>query len=266
MMRDQSCLSARRPVVLTIAGHDPSGGAGVTADAETLRALGCHCCQVVTALTEQDTHNVFAIWPQPAQALLRQAARIVADMPPAVIKIGLIGSEELVYALAAWLRQPDLAHIPVVLDPVLAAGGGGRLGPGGLGALIVSELLPRCHVVTPNVPEAQRLSGLDDPVAAVSALLACGAGAVLLTGTHAASHDVINTLDTRDGLHASWRWPRLSGEYHGSGCTLASALAALLAQGLPLAEAAARAQRFTWNSLLHARHAGGGQLLPDRLR
>lgn len=256
----------RRPVVLVMAGHDPSGGAGVTADAETLAVLGCHACQLITALTEQDSTNVYALWPQPPDAFLRQADRVVRDMPPAVIKIGLIGSEALIHPLVDWLNQPELADVPVVFDPVLAAGGGALLGAGQLESPLVERLLPRCHVLTPNVPEARRLSGQEDLESAVAFLLEHGSHAVLLTGTHAAGRDVIHSLHTREGLVRRWRWPRLEGEYHGSGCTLASALAAFIARGFPLEEAVLGAQRYTWQSLRLAHFPGRGQGMPMRLR
>jgi hydroxymethylpyrimidine/phosphomethylpyrimidine kinase len=251
------------PVILCISGHDPSGGAGIQADAETIAALGGHACCVISAITEQDSCDVFRLIPQPPEQVLSQARRILADSPVAAIKIGLVGHEAMMSALAELLdRAPD---IPVVLDPVLASGGGTNLAQGGyLKALRVS-LLPRTTLATPNSEEARRLAGsttgLDD---CARQILALGCARVLITGAHEESKEVTNRLYDRTGLRDSSHWPRLDASYHGSGCTLAAGIAARLASGDDMLTAVRAAQKHTWRSLKHALKTGRCQPIPDR--
>jgi len=251
------------PVVLCFSGHDPTGGAGVQADIETITRLGGHACTVVTALTAQDTRNVQAVWPQPGRDFLRQARLLAADLPIQAVKIGLLGSAEIALAVAGLLAD-ELAGIPVVLDPVLAAGGGQPLAREDLIEAIRRRLLPWTSVATPNIPEARCVAGgveaLDDCAAE---WLRLGCGHVLITGTHSDSGEVVNRLYGA-GDDCAWAWPRLPHEYHGSGCTLAAALAAGLARGLGLVEACRQAQQFTWDALAAGFAPGHGQWLPKR--
>jgi hydroxymethylpyrimidine/phosphomethylpyrimidine kinase len=249
------------PIVLSLSGHDPTGGAGIQADIETCVRLGCHACTVVTALTVQDTADVRRVIPQPVDDFLEQATVLLDDLPVAVVKIGLLGSADLAHAVADLLADhPDL---PVVLDPILAAGGGRDLAAAELIEAIRTRLLPRTALLTPNTPEARRLTGRADPDACGRVLLDAGCAAVLLTGTHDAGPDVVNRL-YRPGGTTAWTWPRLPETYHGSGCTLASAAAAYLALGLDLEAAAARAQEFAWAALNSGIRLGRGQWLPRR--
>ncbi|MBK7541805.1 MAG: hydroxymethylpyrimidine/phosphomethylpyrimidine kinase [Candidatus Competibacteraceae bacterium] len=257
------------PVVMTLAGNDPSGGAGLCADIETLVSLGCHPAPVVTALTVQDTHNVKALLPVDAKLVLAQANAILNDMPVAAFKIGVIGSAENAAALHTLLSA--YPKIPVVLDPVLAAGGGTELADKDLVAAIQTLLLPLTTVLTPNSIEARRLAPEADTLnACAMALLARGCQYVLITGGHEPSDEVINNLYGNNRLLDTFRWPRLPDSYHGSGCTLAAAIAALLAQGhephssTPLS-ALLKAQNYTWRSLEAGYKTGGGQWLPNRL-
>lgn len=251
-----------KPVVLVLAGSDPSGGAGIQADIEAIGSQGAHAAPVITSVTVQDTCNVLRIAPLPGELVQAQAQAVLDDLPVAAIKIGLLGSLEIVAAVAALLaRAPGL---PVVLDPVLAAGGGKELSEGGIRQAVIASLLPRATVLTPNSPEARRLSGCQALPEAAARLLALGCGHVLLTGTHEASPDVLNTLYSPGRPPCAWRWPRLAGEYHGSGCTLAAALAAGLALGHSLPRACAKAQAYTWGALEHGFRAGRGQSFPDR--
>ncbi|HRD50092.1 MAG: hydroxymethylpyrimidine/phosphomethylpyrimidine kinase [Candidatus Competibacter sp.] len=257
------------PVVMALAGNDPSGGAGLTADIETLVSLGCHPAPVVTALTVQNTHNVQALLPVNPDQILAQARAVLADMPVAAFKIGVIGSAENAAALYELLTAyPD---IPVVLDPVLAAGGGTELAGAALIEAIQDLLLPLTTVLTPNSVEARRLAPEADTLSACAmALLARGCGYVLISGGHESGAEVINTLYSNHRQLESWRWPRLPNEYHGSGCTLAAAIAALLAQGRELHSDAPHsaiyhAQDYTWRSLQAGYPVGGGQWLPNRL-
>ncbi len=257
------------PVVMTLAGNDPSGGAGLAADIETLVSLGCHPAPVVTALTVQDTRNVKALLPVSPAQIIAQAKAVLEDVRVAVLKIGVIGNA----ANAAALHDLLKAHpqIPVVLDPVLAAGGGAELASQALVEAIQTLLLPLTTVLTPNSTEARRLAPEADTLEACAmALLARGCQYVLITGGHEPSTEVINTLYGNNRLLETHRWPRLPDAYHGSGCTLAAAIAGLLAQGREfhadlLRSAIHRAQDYTWCSLRAGYQAGGGQRLPNRL-
>jgi hydroxymethylpyrimidine/phosphomethylpyrimidine kinase len=257
---------SRRPTVLVIAGHDPTGGAGLQADIETLQAHGVRPVTLVTALTAQDTRGVRHLWPQSASDLREQARILLDDIAVDGVKIGAIGSSTLVPVVVEILSGLD---VPVVLDPVLASGGGQTLGDCVLTEWVAQALLPLATLATPNVLEACHLLGLDlhaagEPDRLGSGLLARGAGAILLTGTHAESTEVVNRLYRPEGPPMLWSWPRLAAEYHGSGCTLAASAAALLALGLPLAEAAGAAQAYTWEALAAGEPVGRGQWLPTR--
>jgi len=253
-----------RPVLLCLGGHDPVGGAGIQADIETIAALGGHTASAITCLTVQDSRNVRALHPVAARLFRDQAEAVLGDMAVAAIKIGLIGDAALVPVIAELLRRhPD---VPVVLDPVLAAGGGSNLARDDLLAAIRAQLLPLTDLLTPNLAEARRLTGLDTADDCAAALQAAGARCVLLTGTDEVEDElqVINRLYCPDGKNEHWHWPRLPHSYHGSGCTLASACAALLAHGLDMFDAVAQAQDFTYQSLQAGWRPGHGQHLPWR--
>ncbi len=256
------------PVVLAIGGHDPSGGAGIQADIESLAANRAHALTLVTCLTLQDSCNVRNVQPVEPELLRHQAQLLLQDSPVAAIKIGLLGSPEIAKAVAELLR----AHpaIPVVLDPVLAAGGGSDMATAALLQCLREELLPHCDLITPNIPEALRLSGLDGDPAATrcgEALLALGAKAVLITGTHDPQEaaQISHRLYRRGVAELTLPSSRLPGEYHGSGCTLAAAVAAHLARSVSLERAVERALDYTWQTLRHAFHSGRCQATPDRL-
>ena len=257
------------PVVMTLAGNDPSGGAGLAADIETLVSLGCHPAPVVTTLTVQDTRNVKALLPVSPAQIIAQAKAVLEDVRVAVFKIGVIGNSANAVALHDLLKAHP--QIPVVLDPVLAAGGGAELASQALVEAIQTLLLPLTTVLTPNSTEARRLAPEADTLEACAmALLARGCQYVLITGGHEPSTEVINTLYGNNRLLETHRWPRLPDAYHGSGCTLAAAIAGLLAQGREfhadlLRSAIHRAQDYTWRSLRAGYQAGGGQRLPNRL-
>jgi len=250
-------------VTLAIGGHDPSGGAGIQADIEAIIALGGYATSAITCLTVQDTRNVQQLIPVEPDTVIAQAEAVLADLPVNAIKVGLIGDAAIAHKLAQLLKQHP--SIPVVVDPVLAAGGGTTLASDKLRQTLLEELLPVTYLLTPNSQEARTLTGatrLDD---CAKILLLHGCQHLLITGTHEESDEVINTLYNPDGTTNHWQWPRLPDEYHGSGCTLAAAIASLLAQGQPLTEALYHAQDFAWQSLLHAHKLGRGQALPDRL-
>lgn len=248
--------------ILTISGHDPTGGAGIQADIEAILSHGCHPLSLITCLTAQDTQDVRRIFPQPVDALLEQLEVLFDDIPVQAVKIGLLGTDEVAQAIAYALRK----HRPriVVLDPVLHSGGGQSLADNALIETLKRELLPLTTVLTPNLLEARRLTGEHKAAACAKALLTSGCQAVLITGGDEPTPVVYNTLYHAAGIK-TFTWERLPHGAHGSGCTLASALAALLAQGLTLEEAARKAQQYTWNAIKHSFRPGRGQFIPKRM-
>jgi hydroxymethylpyrimidine/phosphomethylpyrimidine kinase len=258
------------PIVMTFAASDPTGGAGLQADVLTLASMGCHPLSVLTAVTVQDTMGVEGVMPLEAEWVADQARCLLEDMPVDAFKIGVLGSVESIAAIAEILS--DYPDVPLVLDPVLASGRGDELATDDMTHALRELLLPRTTILTPNSLEARRLADLgedgeEEPTLAACAerLIEMGAEYVLITGTHEATAQVVNTLYGRDGVVRADTWPRLPGSYHGSGCTLASAIAAMLANGLELPEAVREAQDYTWNTLKKAYRPGMGQHLPDRL-
>ncbi|MEY4195429.1 MAG: hypothetical protein RLZZ226_1797 [Pseudomonadota bacterium] len=254
------------PVVVCFSGHDPTGGAGVQADIETISRFGCHAASVITCLTVQDSVNVRRLIAQNRDDFSMQAHTLLADLPVAVFKIGLLGDAMIAEAVADVLET--YPAVPVVLDPILAAGGGQALAGERLLAVIRTRLIPRTTLLTPNTPEAFRLTGLNDPEQAGQALLAAGCAHVLLTGTHetaAEGQAVINRWFSAEGIRY-WQWPRLPHCYHGSGCTLAAAAAACLARRgcTALPTVLTEAQQFAWNSLQQGYAIGRGQWFPAR--
>ncbi|WP_293760828.1 bifunctional hydroxymethylpyrimidine kinase/phosphomethylpyrimidine kinase [uncultured Aquitalea sp.] len=258
------------PAVLTIAGSDPSGGAGVQADILTLASLGCHPLSVITAITVQDTVGVDDFLVMESDWVSDQARFLMEDIPVAAFKIGMLGSVENVAVVAQLIA--DYPDIPVVLDPVLRSGGGHELADDDLIAAMRDMLVPQVSIITPNSMEARRLA-TNDPdededltlEECANRLLALGCPHVLITGTHENTKEVINTLYSAEGMVRSDRWERLPGSYHGSGCTLASAVAGMLASGLLLPEAVREAQEYTYQTLVGAFRPGMGQFIPDRM-
>ena len=262
------------PIVLTFAASDPTGGAGVQADLLTSASLGCYALSVVTALTVQDTAGVEAVLPIDTEWVVDQARMVLEDMPVAAFKLGMLGTLETIAAIAEIIS--DYPGVPVVLDPVLASGRGDQLADEDMIEAMIDLLLPLTTVLTPNSLEARRLAqevdDYNDGERRVSTLAECahrlitaGCEYILVTGTHEGTPQVINTLYGSHGVVRSDRWRRLPGSYHGSGCTLASAIAAQLAWGKDMASAVAAAQDYTWNTLAHGFRPGMGQFIPDRM-
>jgi hydroxymethylpyrimidine/phosphomethylpyrimidine kinase len=247
------------PQILFIGGHDPTGGAGLQADIETASSHGCRAYTLVTCLTAQDSRNIHAVYPQTERALLVQLECLLGDVQPDMVKLGLLGEAALARVLAAALKG-----LPLVIDPILAAGGGKDLADQSLVDVVRADLLPRATLATPNRAEARRLTGLEDPRQAAQALLQAGCGRVLLTGAdETESGTVVNLLVGPEGQR-EFAHPLLPHRYHGSGCTLAGACACNLALGMPMEAAVERALDWTWTTLQRADHPGKGQYLPDR--
>ena len=252
-----------RPIVLCVGGHDPSGGAGILADAEAIQAAKAYPLTVISALTDQDSCGVRGIYPQPPEQVDAQCRRLMADSPPRAIKIGLIASSGIVRVLARLID--DHPSLPVVLDPVLAPSAGQSFVDAALLNQLRHHLIRRCTLITPNLPEARSLSSADTAENCAANLRSAGARWVLVTGTHDETVAVTNRLQGPKGYRRDWSWPRLPGDYHGSGCTLASAIAARLAWGMEMEEAVASAQAYTWKSLDLAFRTGRCQMTPNRL-
>jgi len=258
------------PIVLTFAATDPSCGAGMQADILTIASMGCHPLADVTGITVQDSSGVDDIQAVEAEWVVDQARTVLEDMPVAAFKIGLLGSIENIAAIAEVIS--DYPDIPLVFDPVLASGRGDELANEDMLDAMRELLLPQTTILTPNSMEARRLiidedNDSDDPNLEQCAkrILELGCEYVLITGTHENTPKVINTLYGERGIVRADTWPRLPGIYHGSGCTLASAIAALLANGLSMEDAVHEAQEYTWEALKYGFRPGMGQHIPDRL-
>ncbi len=259
-------MSKVRPAVLVFAGLDPSGGAGLAADITAINAQGAHALPVLTVLTVQDNDRVHAIEAIASSQVSAQAQALLAKIPIAAIKLGIIGSLANAHAIREIVlqlrqQQPELA---LILDPVLASGHGDLLAQDDPRE-IVQLLLPLATVLMPNLPESAKLCpqfSIDAERAAF--FLAQGCKNVLLKGGHGSGKQVVNRQFSAQG-EQSWQWPRLPGEFHGSGCTLASALAAQLALGRPMNEAMQRAQAYCQAALEAAYPIAAGQWMPQRL-
>ena len=256
------------PLVLAFAASDPTGGAGMQADMLALASMGCHPLSVITAITVQDTTGVEAAFAVDADWVSDQARALLEDMLVGAFKLGMLGSVENIAVIAEILS--DYPDIPLVFDPVLASGRGDQLADEEMVEAMIELLLPQTTILTPNSMEARRLAqGEDEDVhpslaACAHKLLAAGCEHVLITGTHENTAQVINTLYAPRGVIRADKWDRLPGSYHGSGCTLASAIAANLACGLDIGDAVFEAQEYTWHTLANGFRPGMGQYIPDR--
>lgn len=257
------------PIVMTFAASDPSGGAGIQADLLTLASMGCHPLSVVTGLTVQDTSGVEDVLVIDAGWVADQARALLEDIPVMAFKLGMLGSVEIIAVIAEIVN--DYPDIPLVFDPVLASGRGDQFADDEMVEAMVGLLLPRTTVLTPNSLEVRRLTLDEENEDDVPDLAECarrlvngGAEYVLVTGTHENTPQVTNTLYGLRGRVREDSWDRLPGSYHGSGCTLASAIAANLANGLDIEDAVRDAQDYTWHALAAGFRPGMGQYIPDR--
>ena len=253
-------MADSRGRVLIIAGSDSGGGAGIQADIKTVTALGGYAATAITAITVQNTLGVQGVHPIPPEVVAAQARAVLDDIGADAVKTGMLGDVEMVTRVAAIL---DTVRVPVVVDPVMVAKGGtSLLDPSAIDA-VRTLMVPRATVLTPNAPEAQALTGLsvhttDDLRRAGERLLALGARAVLMKGGHVEGPTVIDVLMTPEG-ETTFEGERLDTRHtHGTGCTLASAVAAGLAQGLSLPEAVARAWAYVHEAMRQAPGFGAG--------
>lgn len=246
--------------VLIIAGSDSGGGAGIQADIKTVTALGGYAATAVTAITVQNTLGVSAVHPVPLEIIEAQARAVLSDIGADAIKTGMLGDAATVRAVAALIGE---AGVPAVVDPVMIAKGGGALLEPDAVAAVREILTPRAALLTPNAPEAEALTGiavasLDDQRRAGEALLAAGAGAVLMKGGHVPGERVVDLLLTPEG-ECAFEAARIETRHtHGTGCTLASACAVGLAQGLTLVDAVARAWAYVQEAIARAPGFGAG--------
>ncbi|MEI2701050.1 MAG: bifunctional hydroxymethylpyrimidine kinase/phosphomethylpyrimidine kinase [Baekduia sp.] len=248
------------PVVLSIAGSDSGGGAGIQADLKAFARCGVHGTTAITAITAQNTVAVEAVLAVPPEMIVAQIRAVATDLPPAAVKIGMVGGEAAIEAVLEGLALigPD---VPVVLDPVMIAESGARLLDLAAEQALIGRLLPRADVVTPNVPEALVLAGAAeapaDAEALARAVIAAGARSVVLTGGHRdEAEDVL--LTGPQGQVERIAGPRHpDGAAHGSGCTHASVLAAGLASGMSLPDAARLARRLAGEAVEHGLRALG---------
>jgi hydroxymethylpyrimidine/phosphomethylpyrimidine kinase len=253
-----AATARRKGCVLAIAGSDSSGGAGIQADLRTIAAHGLHGLSVITAVTAQNSRAVESVHYVPPRQLLAQLDAVFAEFDVAAVKIGMLGSVAAVDAVAGYLLKAGARHI--VLDPVLVASSGqALLRQRGL-ARLRRALIPQVELLTPNLPEAEALLGRqlrsnDDMRAAGADLLALGAGAVLLKGGHQRGRVVRDYLFVGESTTV-FSHERRPGSVRGTGCTLASAIAAGLASRLPLREAVARAEQFLQREIRRAYRTG----------
>jgi hydroxymethylpyrimidine/phosphomethylpyrimidine kinase len=259
------------PSVLTFAGTDPSSGAGLQADILTFASIGCHPLSVVTAVTVQDTIGVDSIQAMDADWVNDQARAILEDVQVSAFKLGLLGSVENIAVVAEIMA--DYPDVPLLIDPILTSGRGDELANDDMMDAMIELLFPQATLITPNSLEARRLAFADeiDEIHLTSLdesaarLLAMGSEYVLITGTHERTLEVTNTLYGGNKMIRAYKWERLPGSYHGSGCTLTSAIAACMAHGLTMEEAIQEAQEYTWQTLKNGFRPGMGQFIPDRM-
>lgn len=245
-----------------MSGLDPSGGAGIQADIQAITSLGCHPLPVLSCLTVQDTQNVYGAEPVDPELVRQQLNCVADDVPIHAVKTGALGSAAVVDVLVEFLnKHPD---IPVITDPVIKAAGGGDLADEELLASMKDRLFPMAEMITPNGIELSLLGESDSPDEAARTLLDKGCASVLATGGHGTGVHITNTLYNHSPTPVSWDIERIGGEYHGTGCTLAAAIAAGRAQGLSPRAAIAQAQNYVHRAILHALEVGGGQPVPDR--
>jgi len=245
--------------ILTIAGSDSGGGAGIEADIKTISALGGYACTAITAVTAQNTLGVFGVQVMPAEFVRLSIRTVLSDIGVDALKLGMLANAEIIEAVADCLPP----NIPIVVDPVMIATSGAVLLPDNAISALRERLIPLATIITPNLPEAAKLTGLllndaEDYIAAGRALVAQGAAAALIKGGHAEG-DMLTDFLVHAGGVETISLPRLhTKNTHGTGCTLASAIATGLAQRLTLLDAVRRARHYLQTAILEAPGFGAG--------
>lgn len=248
------------PRILTIAGSDPSGGAGIQADIKTIHAFGGYAMAAITALTAQNTTGVYGVVAVPADFVAGQVRLCLEDIGADAIKTGMLFSAEIVEAVASAIAS---STAPLILDPVMVAKGGAPLLRDDAVEAVRQLLIPRALLITPNIPEAELLTGMhihttDDMQEAGKALLGMGARAALIKGGHMQGELLTDMLIMPEGAF-SWQSERIHSVHtHGTGCTLASAIATQIGAGAPIDQAITRARDFVWRAIGAAPRLGGG--------
>lgn len=252
------------PLVMCFSASDPCGGAGIQADIEVLGSLGCHCTPILTAITAQDTREMYELWACPSNMIIEQAQAILEDMPVQAIKIGLVGSVENVRAI-----QQILVHypkVPVVLDPAILDGNARKHIEPAIIEAIEELILPFVTVCSVNAGEAKLFAQEADTIdACAQELMGREADYVLITDTQPSNDTLTNALYSNYRKLKTFSWPRLSQNFQGAGCTLSAAIAALMAQDLAAESAVHQAQSFTNECLQRSYQIGSGYRLPNRL-
>jgi hydroxymethylpyrimidine/phosphomethylpyrimidine kinase len=245
--------------VLIVAGSDPSGGAGIQADIKTVTVLGGYAEAAITALTLQNTTGVFGIHDVPLDFIRQQITLVLSDLGADVIKTGMLHRADIIEMLAVTLP----GNTPLVLDPVMFAKGGAALLEADALESLKTKLIPRAHIVTPNIPEAEYLAGMkiadvEDMKTAAREILSLGCHAVLLKGGHLEGERLTDILATSNHVEEFTSNRIHTNHTHGTGCTLASAIATGLAQGMTLLDAVKRARIFVRKAIEHAPGFGQG--------
>jgi hydroxymethylpyrimidine/phosphomethylpyrimidine kinase len=252
------------PVVMCFSASDPSGGAGIQADIEVLGSIGCHCSPIITAVTAQDTKELYQLYACPSQLVVDQAHAVMEDLEIQAIKIGLVGSVENVRAIHQLLVH--YPKIPVILDPAILEGNANKhIDPAIIEAIEIL-ILPRVSVCTVNANEAKLFAQEADTIdACAQELMAREADYILITDTTSDKNKISNTLYGNYRKLETFQWERLPYKFQGAGCTLSTAIAGLMAQGLPASSATHQAQHYTNECLKSSYKLGMGYRLPNRL-
>ena len=254
--------SSRKKVVLAIAGHDPSGAAGIQADIESIAANGCRTVSIITVLTVQNTSIFQEMVVQKPDDFRKQCQMLLSDIPIDACKIGLLGDLAITKVITEILD--NLQEVPVVFDPIIKSGTGKVLTTPELLEYISQVLLQRTSVLTPNYMEARQLTGCNDIYQAGERLLESGCPHILITGADEKTDLVTNILFEAHADPVPYQWERMQGVFHGSGCTLSSAIAALIAKGSTIKTAIEAGQEYTWKTIKYGYPLGHGQLHPNR--
>ena len=255
-------LSMAKGRVLIIAGSDSSGGAGIQADIKTVTMLGGYAATAITALTAQNTLGVFGVMDVPADFVTSQIELVLSDIGADAIKTGMLNNVAVVEAVADCLAA--YAHIPLVVDPVMVSTSGSKLLQDDALEVLIKSLIPQANLVTPNIPEAEMLAGVkviskDDMIRAASIILEMGAGAVLLKGGHGESDVISDVLMDSAGDVQVFESKRIDSKHtHGTGCTLASAIACGVAKGMSLRDSVEVARLYVQEAIKSAPGYGEG--------